>query len=146
MAKSKATPKRRTPGGKVANPRVPRTRAGGEWTEARYFTFIRTALRDASYKRYPPLVRQALELVKRKSQNKENPRLKFEYQCRICGLWYARKVVRVDHIVPCGSLKKFSDLPGFVERLFCEPSGLQVLCVDCDLDRGGVDRGEEEGC
>lgn len=127
----------------VANPRVPRTRAGGEWTEARYWQFIRAALR-AGAQRFPPVVRQALEAVKRKSESKDNPRLKWEYQCKICGLWYSRKLVRVDHIVPCGSLKKYSDLPGFVERMFCEPSGLQILCVDCDLDRGG-NRGEEEG-
>lgn len=143
MAKAKSAPKKRTAGGKVANPRVARTRAGNEWTEARYWAFIRALLRKGA-QRYPPIVRQALDLVKRQSQNKDNPRLKWEYQCKICGLWYARKVVRVDHIVPCGSLKQFSDLPGFVERMFCEPSGLQVLCVDCDLDRGGVDRGEEE--
>lgn len=143
MAKAKSAPKKRTPGGKVANPRVARTHAGGEWTRARYFTFLRTALRSAAM-RYPPIVRHALEAVRRKSESKTNPRLKWEFQCKLCGLWYPRKVVRVDHIVPCGSLKSYDDLPGFVERMFCEPSGLQVLCVDCDLDRGGSD-GEEEG-
>lgn len=143
MPKAKAAPKKRTPGGKVANPRVARTRAGNEWTEARYWQFIRAALRKAA-QRYPPVARHALNAVKRKSQNKDNPRLKFEYQCKICQLWYPRKVVRVDHIIPCGSLKKYDDLPGFVERMFCEADGLQILCVDCDLDRGGDD-GKEEG-
>jgi len=38
------------------------------------------------------------------------------------------KEIQVDHVEPCGSLKTFEDLPGFVRRLFCEADGLQVLC------------------
>lgn len=118
----------------MAKRRVPRCRAGGEWTGAQYWQFIRSALRKAA-QRYPPVVRQALETVKRPSQSKTNPRLKWEYQCAACGLWYARKLVRVDHIYPCGSLTSYDDLPGFVARLFCEPDELRVLCIDCDSDR-----------
>lgn len=33
--------------------------------------------------------------------------------------------------MPAGSLQSASDLPGFVERLFCEIDGLQVLCNNC---------------
>lgn len=53
----------------------------------------------------------------------------FEYQCAECKGWFEAKNVAVDHIVPAGSLKAYSDLPGFVERLFCEPENLQVLCT-----------------
>jgi hypothetical protein len=28
-------------------------------------------------------------------------------------------------------LNEFDDLPGFCERLFCEPDGLQVMCKPC---------------
>lgn len=129
---------------KVANPRVPRCRAGGEWSEAFYWQFIRGALRKAA-QRYPPVVRQALERVKRSSQS-DNKRLKWEYQCAACELWYSRKLVRVDHIYPAGSLVCYDDLPGFVARLFCEPEDLRVLCVDCDLDRGWeLNDGKEDG-
>jgi 5-methylcytosine-specific restriction endonuclease McrA len=41
------------------------------------------------------------------------------------------KNVNVDHICPAGSLKSAQDLPGFVERLFCEIDNLQVLCEKC---------------
>lgn len=119
---------------KVVTPRVPRCRAGGEWREAQYWAFIRSALRGAA-QRYPPIVRLALGKVRRKSES-DNKRLKWEFQCSACGLWYARKLVRVDHIYPAGSLLAYDDLPGFVARLFCEPEDLRVLCVDCDLDRG----------
>jgi hypothetical protein len=41
------------------------------------------------------------------------------------------KEVSVDHIIPAGSLRSFSDLPQFVEILFCEADNLQVLCHAC---------------
>jgi hypothetical protein len=116
---------------------VPRVRAGGEWTESQYWAFIRRALRDAS-RRYPPIVRLALDRCKRPSQS-ENKRLKWEHQCAACGLWYPRKHVRVDHIYPVGSLNCYDDAAGYLARLFCEVDELRVLCVDCDLDREGWD-------
>jgi len=41
------------------------------------------------------------------------------------------KEVAVDHIIPAGTLRCADDLPQFVERLFCEVDGLQVLCKTC---------------
>jgi hypothetical protein len=48
----------------------------------------------------------------------------------MCKKWFKDKEVEVDHIVACGSLKEYSDLPGFIQRLFCEPEDLQILCKD----------------
>lgn len=42
-----------------------------------------------------------------------------------------QKETQIDHINPAGRLKDYSDLPGFVERLFCEADGLRLLCLDC---------------
>lgn len=109
--------------------RVPRTRAGGEWTEAGYWQFIRGCFR-AGARRYPPIVRQALEAVKRPSQS-TNKRLKWEYQCVDCVGWFPRKEVQVDHIEECGTLRSYADLPGFVERMFCEPARLAIRCKAC---------------
>ena len=39
--------------------------------------------------------------------------------------------INVDHIIPAGSLNTSTDLPQFVERLFCEQDNLQVLCEAC---------------
>ena len=41
-------------------------------------------------------------------------------------------MANVDHIHPAGSLNTAEDLPGFVERLFCEQDNLQVLCTACN--------------
>jgi hypothetical protein len=118
--------------------RVERTHAGGEWTSAGYWGFIRSGLRQMS-RRWPPLARQAINAARRKYDG-ENKRQKWEYQCSTCKCWRNRKQVEVDHIVPCGSLKSLDDLPGFVERLFCEPEGLRVLCDACHALRTEANR------
>lgn len=112
---------------------VARTRAGGEWTEARFYSFLRSGLRQLS-RRWPPLVRLAANAVRRPSQS-DNKRQKWEYQCQECQGWFMRKNIEVDHVVPCGSLRSLEDIAGFVERLFCETDGLRVLCETCHAAR-----------
>jgi len=109
--------------------RVARTRAGGEWTEASFWAFLRSNLRAASRK-WPPLARLALKQARRPSQS-SNKRLKWEYECADCLGWFPRKEVEVDHIVPCGQLKSWDDFRPFAERLFCETYGLAVRCKGC---------------
>jgi len=109
--------------------RVPRTRAGGEWTEAGWWGFLRSGLRQLS-RRWPPIARIALHRVRRRYVG-PNKRQKWEYLCVRCGHWYSAKEIAVDHIDPCGQLKSMDDVRGFVERLFCEPDGLRILCEQC---------------
>lgn len=113
--------------------RSPKTRCDGEWTEARFLQFIRSALRQCSM-RWAPLVRIAPDSARRKNQS-DNKRLRWEYQCAKCKDWYPRKQVEVDHIEPVGSLKCLDDLPGFVSRLLCEADGLVVLCDACHHEK-----------
>lgn len=101
-------------------------RAGNTWTEARYFQFIRTALRSA-FTRYPV----KYQVLKKASKSVTGKRHKTEYRCAECKEWFKQADVQVDHIVPAGSLKKYEDLPEFVERMYCEADGLQVLCKPC---------------
>jgi hypothetical protein len=108
---------------------VPRTRAGGEWTEAKFWGWLRGVLR-AGARRWPPIVRLSLTSVRRPYQG-DNPRMKWEYQCHECLGWFPRKEVEVHHLIECGSLKSFDDLGGFAERMFCEADGLVVLCDAC---------------
>jgi DNA-directed RNA polymerase subunit RPC12/RpoP len=59
-------------------------------------------------------------------------RIKVLYKCSQCKRLLDRKSVEVNHIVPVGSLKSYSDLPGFCERLFVEDiSLLEVVCKEC---------------
>jgi 5-methylcytosine-specific restriction endonuclease McrA len=103
-----------------------RTRAGKLWTEARYFQFIRSALRQATMK-YPVIA----QYKKDNRRTVTGKRHKFEYKCVECKKWKQGKQCAVDHIEPAGSLKSYEDLPGFVARLFCEADNLQILCDVC---------------
>ena len=115
---------------KVKKPRVlkEKPRCNGTMTEAAFWAFIRSALRQKS-RWWKPIA--FAKNAARRVYKGTNRRQKFEYQCNHCKKWFPEKEIDVDHIVPAGTLKTAADLPGFVERLFCEVDNLQVLCVDC---------------
>lgn len=98
------------------------------WTTARFWGFIRSALRAAS-SRWPPKY-QVLHEARRASQS-SNKRQRWDYQCAECTKWFPQKQVKVDHKIPVGTLKDFDDLSEFVRKMFCPVEGLQVLCGPC---------------
>lgn len=108
--------------------KVIRTRNAGTMTESAFWSFIRSALRQKS--RWWKPITQCKQKARRPYKG-PNKRQKFEYQCKYCEQWFPEKRVNVDHITPAGTLRSAADLPGFVERLFCEIDGLQVLCSKC---------------
>ena len=120
--------------------RVPRTHAGGTWTKAQYFSFIRGALRQAA-KRYP-VKYKVLDSVKTPVKGERH---RFEYQCAACDGMFKRVDVEVDHITPAGSLKDYDDLPSFVRLLFCEEDNLQVLCKPCHKEKTNRERVRSKG-
>jgi len=115
--------KKRKPRVKIAKPRN-----AGTMTESAFWSFIRSALRQKS-RWWKPILQ--CKLAARRAYKGPNKRQKFEYQCATCKQWFQEKKINVDHISPAGSLNCAADLPGFVERLFCEQDNLQVLCEKC---------------
>lgn len=113
---------------KSSKPRVARPRNAGTMTESAFWSFIRSGLRQKS-RFWKPILQCKLEA--RRLYKGPNKRQKYEYQCKSCKHWYQEKHINVDHICPAGSLNSAQDLPGFVERLFCEVDNLQVLCTSC---------------
>ncbi len=105
--------------------RVEKTRGGGSFTESGFWGMIRAALRQKS--RWWKPVKDTKEAARRPYKG-ENKRIKWEYQCAKCKKWFPEKEIEVDHIIEAGSLRNGDDLKGFVERLFCEGEGLQILC------------------
>lgn len=112
--------------------RVPRTRAGGRWTEAAFWSYVRSGLRRMSTT-WPP--RQAIMQNGRRPYTGPNKRQKWEHQCELCGGWFSAKEIQVDHINPCGKLTCYEDLPRFVATLFCEIDNLRKTCSDCNQKR-----------
>ena len=107
---------------------VPKTRCDGTMSEAMFWSFIRSALRQKS-RWWKPI--SVCKMNARRLYKGINKRQKYEYQCKKCKTWHAEKNINVDHIIPAGSLNTATDLPKFVERLFCEQDNLQVLCTTC---------------
>ena len=105
------------------------------WTTARYWQFIRSALRKAWMKGPPKF-----QVMKDNRRDVKGKRHRFEYQCQSCKKWYMQKYVAVDHIIPAGSLNDWPDLVPFVQRLFVGTDKLQLLCKDCHLTKTKEER------
>lgn len=113
---------------KIPRKKPTKTRNAGTMTESAFWSFIRSTLRQKS-RWWKPIIQCKMDA--RRAYKGTNKRQKFEYQCAACEGWFADKHINVDHIKPAGSLNCAQDLPGFVERLFCEVDNLQVLCEAC---------------
>ena len=124
MIKKNATKRR----AKIPRARSPKVRNAGTMTESAFWSFIRSALRQKS-RWWKPITECKLQA--KRAYKGTNKRQKFEYQCATCKGWFPEKQINVDHIKPAGSLNCAQDLPGFVDRLFCEQDNLQVLCEKC---------------
>ena len=96
------------------------------WTEARFWAFVRSALRKA-WSKWPP----KYELLNENRVIVEGKRHKYEYTCESCGQRFKQKEVQVDHREPTGSLKDYSELPEFVRKLFVSKENLAILCKSC---------------
>lgn len=125
MRIKKNATKRRT---KIPRAKSVKTRNSKTMTESAFWSFIRSGLRQKS-RWWKPITE--CKLKAKRAYKGPNKRQRFEYQCNACKLWFAEKHINVDHREPAGSLNCAQDLPGFVERLFCEIDNLQVLCESC---------------
>ena len=103
-----------------------KVRNGERWTEARFWSFIRSLLRSG-FRKWGVKV----DAQQRARRLKKGYKRRYEYRCNKCKGWFPNSQVEVDHITPAGSLKCYDDLAGFVHRLFPEIDGLQVLCKPC---------------
>ena len=97
--------------------KVPKTRNNGTMTEAAFFGWIRSLLRNRYMRGWKPH-NEAAKDNRRPITYKSRSR--WEYQCADCGDWFLRKEIDIDHIIPCGTLKSFDDLAVFCNRLFVE--------------------------
>lgn len=103
----------------------------GQWTEARYRSFIISMLRRGT-NRWGP-----------KNETKKDARVERGiYLCASCGEKVPPTVkgedgkrktnISVDHIEPVIDPKKgFTTWDDYIERMFCEKDNLQLLCKSC---------------
>ena len=129
MGKSRTVTKKST--------RVARTRNAGTMTESQFWLFLKVLLRERS--RYWKPIALCRKLAKRK-RVVSGKKCIYDYKCARCLNYFPIDQIEVHHIVPVGRLSCAEELPGYVERLFCEVEGLQVLCLECHKK---VDNGKD---
>ena len=127
MAKTRRVPSTST----LRRSNSKKTRNNGQWTEARFNSFVASALRAAS-RRWPPkweVLKQSLVGIR---LNKATKREGKHYRCQICTGIFPSSQVQVDHIKPIGD---WSDWNKVVNALFCEADNLQAVCKPCHLEK-----------
>jgi 5-methylcytosine-specific restriction endonuclease McrA len=83
-------------------------------------TFAINALRRASYRHYG-----RYNALKRYKLGRN------EYFCNACGWVSGKKDFQLDHIISVVPVSGWDGFDGFIDRLFCEPDGYQLLCKSC---------------
>jgi len=119
---------------------VNKTRNGGEWTEARFKSFIVSALRKVS-NRWGP--RNSCKKAARHHEKLPNAtgRLVFHSKCADCGGLFPETTIAVDHINSVvDPAVGFVNFDIYIERMYCEQEGFQVLCTDCHSSKTKVER------
>lgn len=113
----------------VARPSGPKTRCSGEWTEAKFLSFIKNNLRQATQKWKP------IQDCKKNAWIRRG-----WYRCAECKGEVPASVVidrkrenngYVDHIDPIVPTTGWVSWDHCIDRMFCELDNLQYLCRKC---------------
>jgi len=103
----------------------------GEWTPARFRSFVVSALRTAT-RRWPPKYKALKEAYIGRKTNKKTNKLAMHYKCACCKKEFVAADVQVDHILPVVNTKTgFTTWEEYINNMFCEKENLQVLCKPC---------------
>lgn len=107
-------------------------RNNGNWTEARFTSFVMSALRKAS-QRYPPK-----HAVKKEARIRRGVYICAGYEREPHEV--PAKHTHIDHIEPVVPLSGFTTWDEIINRLFCNSDGLQVLCSECHSSKTKEER------
>lgn len=123
-----------------------KTRNSKRWTEARWRSFVISALR-AAFRRWPPKSEVLKSAKVGQVMSVKLKRLVNNYRCALCTREYTSTHMQVDHIKPVVDPKKgWAGFTQFIERLFCEAKDLQAVCEGCHqqkTDRERMQRNEQ---
>lgn len=107
-----------------------KTYNNGQWTQARFNSFVKSALRSASI-RWPPKYTILSEAFVGSKINPKSGRMCKHYKCNICKDDFPGKEVEVNHIIPVIPVTGFYSWDDVIQRMFCEKDGLEVVCKPC---------------
>ena len=104
---------------------------------------IRGAIRQAyhmsdHYKGF--LATKRLEIPRYKKDGTRSKQDAVRYECVCCKELVMGSNIDVDHIEAIGSFKSLDEIEGFVKRVYCAWSNLQILCDRCHQDKTNMER------
>jgi 5-methylcytosine-specific restriction endonuclease McrA len=118
-----------------------KTRNNGTWTEARYRSFVTSALRKSSSRWGPKFAAKRAARHPEKLPHPDTGRLVYHSKCAGCSSLVPETTSAVDHIVPViDPHVGFVSWDDFIERLHCEQEGFQVLCKPCHDEKTKKER------
>lgn len=66
-----------------------------------------------------------------------------KYECAECGLWFEKDQIEVDHRQPVFAVTGWDGFDASIHRLFCDHSGLQILCqATCHAAKSAAENAE----
>lgn len=102
----------------------------GLWTKARFDSFIKSALRAASLK-WPPRWKVLKEAFTGIKINQATGRKSKHYLCAKCQKEFPTSQIEVNHKISVVPFEGLTSWDVVIDRLFCEPEGLEAVCKDC---------------
>lgn len=112
----------------------------GQWTEGRFNSFVKSALRSAS-RRWPPKYETLAAAYVGKQVNPKTKREGKHYRCASCGGHFPSSTVQVDHIKPVVDPELgFTSWDDVINSMFCEKDNLQVLCKPCHAEKTKLEK------
>lgn len=112
----------------------------GQWTNARFRSFIVSAIRGASQKWQPKWDAINAVFVK-KGKNPKTGRPCKLHRCCGCGELFPKGEMRADHVDPVVDPDiGFTTWDEFIERMFVEREGFQAICVGCHKIKSAEER------
>ena len=112
----------------------------GEWTPARFRSFVTGALRTAT-RRWPPKFKALKAALSGRKTNKKTGKLAMHYICASCSDEFVMSDVEIDHVeAVVDPAKGFISWDVYVDRLFCETNNLQVLCKPCHKEKTAAEK------
>ena len=110
----------------------------GQWTVARYRSFVVSQLRRG---KWPP---KYAAIARARIGPGTNPKTGHKcilHKCEACGEMFAKGDMRADHRVPIVDPSVgFVDWNTWIGRCFVEASSYDVICVDCHSDKTKAER------
>lgn len=65
-----------------------------------------------------------------------------EYFCEICGVIGPKRNYQLDHKIPVIPLEGFDNFDNYIDRLYCDVDGYQLICIPCHKEKSATENAQ----